>query len=65
MEGVLARATKMKSTVEAATEVEEANKMKTVMKEPTKSICAGSIILKEISVKEKNELTCVGRKELK
>ena len=35
MELALALATKMKSTVEVATEVEESNKMKTVMEVPT------------------------------
>ena len=31
--------TKMKSTMEVATEVEEANEMKTVMEVPTECIC--------------------------
>ena len=35
VEVTLALAPKMKSTVEVATEVEEANKMKTVMEVPT------------------------------
>ena len=35
MEVVLALATKMKSTVEVATEVQEANEMKTMMEVPT------------------------------
>ena len=43
----------MKSTVEVATEVEEANEMKTVMEVPTERICEESSNFKEISVKSR------------
>ena len=53
MEEVLSLATKMKSRVEVATEVEETNVMKTVMEVPTEWICKESSDLKEISVKSR------------
>ena len=43
----------MKSTVEAVTEVEEANEMKTVMEVPTEWICKESSNFKEIPVKSR------------
>ena len=54
----MSASTKMKSVVEVATEVEEANEIKTVLELPTELICKESSNLKEISVK-KNEMACV------
>ena len=53
VEVVLALAPKIKSTVEVATEVEEANEMKTVMEVPTEWIYKESSNFKEISVKSR------------
>ena len=43
----------MKSAMEFATEVEEANEMKTVSEEPTEWICEESSNFKDISVKSR------------
>ena len=51
VEVTLALAPKMKSTVEVATEVEEANEMKSVMEVLTKWICKESSNFKEICMK--------------
>ena len=51
VEVTLALVPKMKSTVEVATGVEEANEMKTVMEVPTEWICKESNNFKEMSVK--------------
>ena len=45
--------------MEVATEVEEANEMKTVMEVPTEWICEENSDFKEISIKVKNEMAYV------